>query len=206
MKLFGTGLQRTGTMSLTAALNVLDFRAKQFPKELYPNINHPIINEYDAFTDFPIPLLYKELDKAYPGSKFIHTIRDEQRWLNSVRWLFTTGSIKFNVVENTYAHTFHQAFYGTTQFDVALFLNRYREYNEEVVAHFAERPNNLLIINLAEGDGYEKICPFLGVPIPDEPFPHANKQEGIARIRFRKFRRQSSRKLRRLYRRIAEFR
>lgn len=200
MKIFGTGLQRTGTMSLTAALNDLHISARQFPKELYPDINHPLINEYDAFTDFPIPLLYKELDKAHPGSKFIHTIRDEKSWLNSVQWLFTTGSVKFNTVENIHAQTFHQEFYGTTHFDEQLFLARYRRHNEEVAAYFADRPGDLLIINLAEGNNYEKICAFLGQPVPDKPFPYTNKSEGLARVRFRKIRRQAVKNIRNKFR------
>lgn len=201
MKVFSTGLQRTGTMSLTRALNRIGFRAKQFPKELYQDIQHPIINEYDAFTDFPIPLLYQALDQAYPGSKFIHTIRDEDKWLKSVRWLFTTGRIKFNVTENNYAQTFHQHFYGTTHFDEAVFLTRYRAYNKEVAAYFADRPEDYLVINLTEGEGYEKICPFLGVPVPDQPFPYSNKSEGSFQVRLRKFRRQTMRRVRRAVKR-----
>lgn len=206
MKIFGTGLQRTGTMSLTTALKKLNYQANQFPKELYTDIHHPIIDEFDAFTDFPIPILYKVLDRTYPGSKFIHTIRDEQKWLKSVHWLFTTGSIKFNTDKNEYAHTFHQAFYGSSEFDEELFLSRYREHNEEVEAYFAERPHDFLKINLAEGACYEKICAFLGVPIPEEPFPYTNQREGITRIRFRKFHRRTKNKIRRLYRRFAQFR
>lgn len=201
MKIFGTGLQRTGTMSLTQALDRINFRANQFPKELYQDVHHPIINEYDAFTDFPIPLIYKALDKAYPGSKFIHTIRDEQKWLNSVRWLFTIGRIKFNTVDNHYAQTFHQAFYGTMHFDETLFLSRYREHNEEVAAYFADRPDDLLVINLADGNNYEKICCFLDAPVPDEPFPFKNKSEAAGKIRFRKFRRRTLKKLKRISRR-----
>ncbi len=198
MKIFSTGLQRTGTMSLTKALNQLGFPAKQFPKELYHDIHHPTINEYQAFTDFPIPLLYHELDKAFPGSKFIHTIRDEQKWLNSVRWLFSTGQVKFNVAKNDHAQIFHQDFYGTTYFDESVFLARYREYNAETAAYFAERPDDFLIIDLTAGEGYEKLCPFLGVPFPDEPFPNTNKSESLGKVKANKLKNQSRKRLREL--------
>jgi hypothetical protein len=196
MKVFSSGLQRTGTMSLTRALNELNIPTIQFPKELYEDIHHPIISEYDGFTDFPIPLLYQALDKAYPGSKFIHTIRDEQKWLNSVRWLFSTGSVKFNLQANSHAQTFHQAFYGTTLFDEALFLARYRAYNQEAAAYFADRPDDFLVIDLTAGEGYEKICPFLGVEVPEAPFPYANKSEDLGRVRLAKVKRGSTKKAR----------
>jgi hypothetical protein len=33
----------------------------------------------------------------------------------------------------------------------------------------------LLVFDLPRGDGWEELCAFLGHPIPDEPFPHANR-------------------------------
>ena len=46
--------------------------------------------------------------------------------------------------------------------------------------------DRLLVIDIVGGDGWEQLCPFLGVPIPEEPFPHSNKTtktaETLARI------------------------
>ena len=81
MKVFCTGWQRTGTTSLAKALNAIGVRTKDYPKELLHDIDHELVREYDAFTDNPIPLLYQELDRRHPGSRFIHTTRDEQAWL-----------------------------------------------------------------------------------------------------------------------------
>ncbi len=55
-------------------------------------------------------------------------------------------------------------------------MNRYSQHSQEVVEHFAGRDNSLLIMNLGNGDGFEKLCPFLGVEIPAEPFPHMNSR------------------------------
>jgi hypothetical protein len=30
-------------------------------------------------------------------------------------------------------------------------------------------------MRITEGDGFEELCPFLGVPIPSEPFPHRHR-------------------------------
>jgi predicted SAM-dependent methyltransferase len=40
---------------------------------------------------------------------------------------------------------------------------------------FEGRPDDLLIFNICGGEGYETLCPFLGLPILGEPFPHENR-------------------------------
>ena len=49
------------------------------------------------------------------------------------------------------------------------------KHNNEVKAYFKNRPTDLLILNIREGEGWEKLCPFLGVDVPEVPFPHYNK-------------------------------
>ena len=62
--------------------------------------------------------------------------------------------------------------------------------------HFKERPEALLVLRITEGDGWEKLCPFLGQKIPRMPFPHANKandrsrEESALRLFYRKVRRR----------------
>ncbi|NIR53063.1 hypothetical protein GWO43_30935 [candidate division KSB1 bacterium] len=198
MKVFGVGFQRTGTSSLAAALNMLGIKTLQFPKELYYNIDHDIIREYNGFTDDPIPLLYKELDKRHPNSKFIHTIRDEKSWLKSIKWLFTTGKVKFKKSFYRYGDEFNTQYFGTTDFDEELFLETYRRYNQDVSDYLANRPDDYLVLDLTQGEGFEKLCPFLDKPMPDVPFPHRNKQEGILRVYGRRFYRAACMKARAL--------
>ncbi|RMD92913.1 MAG: hypothetical protein D6813_05050, partial [Calditrichaeota bacterium] len=153
MKVFGVGFQRTGTTSLATALNMLGIKTLQFPKELYYNIDHEIIHQYDGFTDDPITLLYKELDKRHPNSKFIHTIRDEESWLKSIKWLFTVGRIKFKESFQKYGDEFNRQLFGTTEFDEQLFLETYRKYNRDVAEYFADRQEDYLLIDFTRGEG-----------------------------------------------------
>jgi len=178
MKVFGIGLQRTGLTSLTTALNQLGIKSIQCPKELFQDIEHGIIREYDGFTDNPVQLLYKELDKKYPNSKFIFTLRDEASWLKSIEWLFTIGAVKFKKAKELFSE-FHLQFYGTLEFEEKSFRDKFRIYNQGVLDYFMGRPEDLLTINIQKGDGFEKLCPFLGKPVPhEECFPHRNKHEG----------------------------
>jgi hypothetical protein len=182
VKVFGTGWQRTGTTSLSKALAALGFAAVDYPKELLHDIDHELLRTHDAFTDNPIPLLYRELDRRFPGSKFVHTEREEAEWLRSCEWLFTVGRVKFDWQRHPIVDEIHRALYGTTDFDPELFLERYRRHNREVRAHFAGRPADLLILDLTRGQGYELLCPFLGRPIPAGGFPHWNKTESFWKV------------------------
>ena len=88
-KIFGIGLSKIGTTSLTQALQLLDHKAVHFPFfHLKPQkdslaLNYHKIDKWDAMTDTPIPYFYKELDRHYPESKFILTIRNIDEWLDS---------------------------------------------------------------------------------------------------------------------------
>jgi 3'(2'), 5'-bisphosphate nucleotidase len=64
--------------------------------------------------------------------------------------------------------------YGTDVFDERLFANGYEKFVAGVLQYFRDRPADLLILDIAAGDGWEKLCAFLGRPQPDVPFPKAN--------------------------------
>jgi len=49
------------------------------------------------------------------------------------------------------------------------------EIFDGVLEYFKNRPNDLLIFAITEGDGWEKLCPFLGEKRPNTPFPYVNK-------------------------------
>ena len=53
--------------------------------------------------------------------------------------------------------------------------------------YFAGRPDDLLVMSVTEGEGWEVLCPFLGHAVPEAPFPHLNSRERRAeRRRLRK--------------------
>ena len=90
-KVIGIGFHKTGTSTLDVILCKLGYTVLGVRKGLALNLFRndiesvlKVTEEYDAFQDNPWPLLYKELDTKYPKSKFILTIRDEKKWINSV--------------------------------------------------------------------------------------------------------------------------
>jgi len=65
--------------------------------------------------------------------------------------------------------------YGTINYHEQRFRKIYTDHESRVRKHFEGRTGKLLILNICGGEGYEKLCPFLGLPMKDKPFPHLNK-------------------------------
>jgi hypothetical protein len=56
-------------------------------------------------------------------------------------------------------------------FDAEKLARRRVEHEREVEAFFADAPQRLLVLDICAGEGWEKLCPFLGRPVPRQPFP-----------------------------------
>jgi 3'-phosphoadenosine 5'-phosphosulfate (PAPS) 3'-phosphatase len=176
-KVFGIGLSKTGTSSLAHALEILGYRTKDYPGiERYvrgelSSVDLEVIDAHDAVTDTPIPSFYRELDARYPNSKFILTVRERDAWLKSCRKQFTE---KLAEKQNDAHKYLFLDLYGTDVFDEQKFSRGYEEFVEKALKFFENRRHDLLVIDIAAGEGWEKLCAFLGKPIPDIPFPKAN--------------------------------
>src|SRR5262249_40484301 len=84
-KVFCIGFQKTGTTSMEKALRHFGYRVMGVfgddmtldeVRRTYVDTALKLAGEYDAVQDLPFPLVFRELDQAYPGSKFILTVRD----------------------------------------------------------------------------------------------------------------------------------
>jgi hypothetical protein len=181
-RIFGIGLHKTATTSLHAALKILGFDsahwknahwAKAIWEEMRSGFRSLTVEKHYALVDLPIPLLFKELDQAYPGSKFILTVRSEGKWIRSVRSHWDPERNRFRTAWNTdpFTHRIHKELYGQKGFDEAVFLDRYRRHSREVLDYFAYRPADLLVMNMDAGAGWPELCGFLGKPVPGIPYP-----------------------------------
>jgi hypothetical protein len=184
-RIFGIGMHRTATTSLHEALKMLGYdsfhwdtgdKARDIWDEMNTEGRSWTLERYYALCDLPIPLLYRKLDVAYPGSKFILTVRNEKAWLRSVEglWSYKRNPNRWEWDVWPFSNRIHRALYGRTDFDAETFLVRYRRHNEEVVAYFRDRPNDLLVMDMDAGAGWRELCAFLGNKVPDIPYPRAN--------------------------------
>ena len=175
-------MQRTGTATMAKALRLLGYRSAHFPVKLWEEFDIPLLSECDAFFDNPIPLIYQELDERCPASKFILTVRDEEAWLESCEYLFTEKRDDYGFDESRRIQEMHHALYGQNHFDAEVFREAFRRHNKQVKEYFASRPNDLLVIDIAQSDKWNKICPFLCENHPRKPFPHEHSSSIISRI------------------------
>lgn len=176
MKVFGIGFHKTGTSSLGEALRILGFGpVADHTPELLPYIREgswETVKEYcgrfSSFEDNPWPLIYKELDRMFPGSKFVLTTRPEDDWIRSVVKHFGGSVTEMRKWIYGDAH-------GAPRGSEGIYLDRYRRHNLEVVEYFSQRPDDLILMKMSEGDGWEPLCQGLRCSVPREPFPHANR-------------------------------
>ncbi len=209
MKVLGVGLSRTGTTSLHQALQILGYKSIHFDRIRLNDIidgSNPAPNfrrydDVDAVVDLPAAYFYRELLQVYPDCKAILTLRDVDSWWRSTRLHFNDRfPVKPSAFRTLALKTLYRLRLRQSDFDGQLFRARMRtivygsayaskdsyvkafiEHNERVQSEVpAER---LLVMRVIDGEGWEVLCPFLGVPIPDVPFPHLNRASPTSGIR-----------------------
>jgi hypothetical protein len=161
MKIFGIGLSKTGTKSLMTATEMLGFRSKHFPRE-------EDFGRFDAFADTSVAVQFERLDRLFPGSKFIYTVRAMEPWLESCARHFAKDA------RTERARFIRRDLYRTILFDERLFREASKRHEAAVEAHFAGR-GDLLTLDICGGDGWGKLCRFLGEERPSAEFPRVRK-------------------------------
>jgi hypothetical protein len=167
IKIFCIGGPRTGTTSLHKALKILGYKSARgydwptyfkYGEEKY--IEKLKKSNYDAFVDQPFgnKELYKKIDSSFPVSKFILTVRNTESLKKSYINFFKNSPWPHDMLGNLS--------------EKMKFLEK---RDEEIIHYFKDRKSKLLVMNINEGDGWEKLCNFLDKPIPNKPFPHKNK-------------------------------
>jgi len=162
--IFCIGFSKTGTTSLDKALYILGYQPIHWPHaHIKPRkgwIEYIKKSPYDAFSDAPIYFsgFFKELDKEFPNSKFILTVRDPKSLVKSWDNYFSNAPWSINSKE-----------------EKDNLIKEYNDHKEDVLKYFKDKHSQLLVFNLFGGDQWEKLCNFLDKPIPEVPFPHKRK-------------------------------
>lgn len=195
LQIIGSGFGRTGTMSLKNALEILGYGPCHHMDEVFANppqvaywqafaAGEPVDwNEvfagYRAQVDWPGAHVWRELAAAFPAARVIHTERPADKWHDS----FSQTIGKLIAIRNELPMPPHiaamvevgaqligqETFAGRLD-DRAHLIATYRRRGEEVRA--AIPADRLLVYDIA--DGWGPLCAFLGVPVPEAPFPHRN--------------------------------
>lgn len=164
-KIFILGLHKTGTSSLQEALEILGYKMEQdegtFEQDLTKEKCEQIVRDHSDVSrrGFPFVAFPELLKELHPDATFILTTRNEDDWFFSVKRNWRREQIPM-----------HDWFYGGPM-DEERYINKYREH----VKHIRELFPGILEMDIVAGDGWDKLCPYLGREIPHNPFPHKNK-------------------------------
>jgi hypothetical protein len=198
LKVVGSGLGRTGTKSMQTALAMLGFGPCHHMVEVFM---HPesmalwvdaaegrpdwdaIFKDYQSAVDYPTAAYWRQIADHYPDAKVLHTVRDPDKWFDSTQaTIFSPGNAAATVASaDDMRSRFFNGFMGPLRErlgDRAWMTDYFRRHTEEVKATIA--PERLLVYEV--GEGWDRLCAFLGVPVPAEPYPSENSRaEFIAR-------------------------
>jgi hypothetical protein len=186
VRVFGIGLSKTGTTSLTRALEILGYRTNHFPYSALRyhsgqlSLDLDRLCKWDACTDSPIALFHQLLEQKFPEGKFILTKRDINSWLDSCQYNHVwPGNYVRNKAIRLLPHVrkilcLHRKTFGAEIFHRDIFREAYEAHEETVIDYFAQKKKELLIIDICGGDSWAPLCDFLNHPVPEVPFPREN--------------------------------
>lgn len=183
-KIFCIGLSKTGTSSLHEAMLALGIPSAHWTNPVTGallDMRDFLI--FDALSDISVSYQFEQLYYAFPNARFIYTERPLDGWEKSfLRHYQRTGlGDTFAQME---AHLSGQpdkgAALASNVIIRGLYFNApspamaYRAFEKRVQDFFSDKPDRLLTMNIFAGDGWDKLCAFLGRPAPNRPFPHSN--------------------------------
>lgn len=198
LKVIGAGLGRTGTFTLKTALEMLGFGPCHHMVEVLGDAERqvPLWNRaveggpidwdevfagYNATVDWPGCHFYAELADYYPDAKVILSKRDPERWYESMNETILKSMQQMGLAEGSVPDDHPMRFGGviipqkTFNFDFSR-DNVIAAFERHVAGVRATIPAERLL-EFEASQGWEPLCAFLGVPVPDDPFPRTNSRE-----------------------------
>ena len=198
LKLLGAGFPRTGTMSTKAALEQLGLGScyhfiTQFERPQDADVWlaaaegrdvdwQALFADFGCAVDWPQSAFYKRLMEVYPDAKVLLNVRDAEAWYTSISTtVYPASRSGLSAPAGTMLNTAARAidglgwqgiFHGRFE-EKEYALSIFEQWNREVQEYVPA--DRLLVWSVKEG--WEPLCHFLGLPVPDAPFPHLNDAE-----------------------------
>lgn len=206
MKLIGAGLPRTATMSQKFALEMLGLDPCYHMMNLWadfdvlpkwrralddPSVLTEILDGYDAIVDWPGAYFHAELLELYPDAKVLLSVRDPDAWAQSmddtIKGLFYNDVLMahmsaarctvdpqwrgfIELMEEMWFSSGLMRGPDTTNEWMSQAMTRYHAQVARTV------PSDRLLV-WSPGDGWEPLCSFLELPVPEAPFPRINDSQ-----------------------------
>jgi len=195
LKIVGAGFGRTGTLSLKNALEKVGYGPCYHMLEVFPRPDHVALWHNAAFgkpvdwdllfrgfaatVDWPSTRWWRELAEHFPDAKVLLSLRDPEAWYQSMRdtiyqpmtWPLADEApelarlqnemVRKAILDDTFDNRFEDKAHA-----IAVFNRHNQEVRDTI------DPTRLLVFEARQG--WEPLCRFLEVSVPDEPYPRLN--------------------------------
>ena len=206
LQVIGAGFGRTGTTSTKAALEILLREPCYHMFEALAHLDHHdawlaaatgdvgaltgVLDDYGATVDWPGCSLWRELMDAFPEAKVLLTVRPAELWWES--YADTIHELMLQPLPDAaevgpelagmavFGHAMTKRSFGAPYEDQspADLVAAYERHNAAVRAGVpGER---LLEYDVTQG--WEPLCDFLGLPVPDQPIPRVNDRQAFREL------------------------
>jgi hypothetical protein len=202
MQIIGAGLGRTGTASLKSALEQLGFGPCYHMFELMDHPEHAphwlaaatgqltdwdhVFAGYQSTVDWPGCTFWSQLAEAYPDAKILLNVRDPQRWYDSYRNVFGQQFRHTQPPPPEGVEAMRLIFAATFGSPMSPNAPGFRDHVIQAFERHNERVRQAVprerLLEFQVEQGWEPLCDFLGVPTPQEPFPHLNDSDSFQKM------------------------
>ncbi|HLO88647.1 MAG TPA: sulfotransferase, partial [Nostocaceae cyanobacterium] len=150
-----------------------------------------LFDGYQAIVDFPGYRYYQQLMQHYPDAKVLLSIRDADNWYEStLDTIYKAGPTSWQKLKLAFMlpfsprlrqliRVFRMADRDVWQKD---FQGKFedKQLAHEIFHQHIEQvkrvvPSERLLVYQVK-EGWQPLCQFLDVPVPDQPFPHLNER------------------------------
>ncbi len=197
LEVIGAGFGRTGTLSLKFALEMLGFDAcyhmlevmqKPEHQEVWMRASrgeandwHAVFDGYRASVDFPSAIFWREQLAAFPSAKILLSLRDSDAWYKSVMNTIYPATVAARELQDAQGRPhslladeviWKGVFHGRIE-DEAYAKSIFEQSNQDVIDSV---PADRLLV-YRPGDGWQPLCGFLGVAVPEQDYPRVNSTD-----------------------------
>ncbi len=199
LSLIGAGFGRTGTLSLKLALEQLGYGPCYHMHNVFELAGHAglweqarvdgdadwgkLLAGYTSAVDWPPAYFWRQLREYSPSARVILTVRDPESWYQSINTTIFPAQNRPLAEDETEMNLLmprRLIRFGTFNDrgnDKDYVLDVYRKHNESVIAEVPAE--QLLVYDVS--DGWQPLCEFLQVEIPDTAFPRSNTSNDFHR-------------------------
>jgi hypothetical protein len=197
LEVIGAGFSRTATFSLKFALEHLGFGPCHHFSEIFaggqPKVSQwlevlagrpdwdAVFDGFKATVDTPACNYWRELSACYPRAKVVLTVRDPDSWFDSATETIFSDRLQGSLIGSPMGALMAGAILGVSGgpiTDRAFMTAWFQRRNQEVIDTL---PRERLLV-FAPQDGWDPLCAFLRVPVPDCPFPRVNRRDELTQV------------------------